>query len=148
MVTSAAEIERWSGAMVAFDFCDSSLLADLVANEPVPRDLRPVIAAIISGERKPNRKKAAASKVDAAERFHAGAVVCAVMDLIDDLNHSAVTGPAADRMGIEPIEAVNRLNRHREKAYQVAQDSLGVSRETVEDLVREYRKKVQDWPNV
>jgi hypothetical protein len=148
MATSAADIERWSGALVAFDFCDPSLLADLVASEPVPEDLRPVIAAIISGERKPNKKKAAPSKVEAAERFHAGAVVCAVMDLIDDLNHPAITGPAADRMGIEPIEAVNRLNRHREKAYQVAQDTLGVSRETVEELVRDYRKKLQDWPNV
>ena len=147
-MTSAADIERWSGAMVAFDYCDPSLLADLVASEPVPEELRPVIAAIVSGERKSNRRAAAQSKVDAAERFHAGAVVSAVLELIDDLNHPEITGPAADRMGIEPIDAVKRLTHHREKAYRVAQDTLGVSRETVENLVREYRKKVREWPDV
>ena len=147
-MTSPADIERWSGAMVAFDYCDPKPLSDLVASEPVPDKLRPVIAAIISGERKPDKRKAAHSKVDAVERFRAGAVLAAVLDAIDSMNHPAITGPAADRMGIEPRQAIDRLNMHRERAYQVAQDNLGVSRETVENLVRDYREKIRKWPDV
>jgi predicted DNA-binding protein (UPF0251 family) len=147
-MTSRADIERWSGAMVAFDYCDPKPLSDLVASEPVPDKLRPVIAAIISGERKPDKRKAAHSKVDAAERFRIGAVLAAVLDTIDDMNHPAITGSAADRMGIEPRQAIDRLNMYREKAYQVAEENLGVSRETAKKLARDYRKKVQDWPDV
>ncbi|MCD1590375.1 hypothetical protein K7H13_06335 [Qipengyuania citrea] len=147
-MTSCADIERWSGAMVAFDYCDPKPLSDLVASEPVPDKLRPVIAAIISGERKPDKRKAAHSKVDAAERFRAGAVLAAVLNTIDDMNHPAITGPAADRMGIEPRQAIDRLNMYRERAYQVVEDAFGVSRETVENLARDYRKKVRNWPDV
>ena len=147
-MTSPADIERWSGAMVAFDYCDRQPLSDLVASEPVPEKLRPVIASIISGERKPDKRKAAHAKVDAAERFRVGVVLAAILDTIDDMNYPAITGPAADRRGIEPRQAVDRLNMHRERAYHAAQCNLSVSRETVENLVRDYREKVRNWPDV
>lgn len=148
MATSAADIERWSGALVAFDYCDPSLLADLVASEPVPKELRPVIAAIVSGERKPNKKKAAPSKVEASKRFLIGGLVSAVLETLDDANHPDITGPMADRMGIEPRQAIARLNEQRTEAYRAAGRIAGVSRETVEELMRDYRKKIQNWPNV
>jgi len=147
-VTSLADIERWCEAVVAFDFCDPSLLADLVANEPVPDDLRPFVASIISGERKPNRRKAAPSKVEASKRFRIGGLVSAVLNALDDADHPDITGPMADRMGIEPSEAVGRLNRQRVEAYEAAARIADVSRETIEDLVRDYREKVRNWPDV
>lgn len=147
-MTSAADIERWSGALVAFDYCDRAPLADLVASEAVPEDLRPVMAAIIAGERQPNRRAAARSKVEAGERFRIGAVISAVLETIKDLHHPEITGPYADKRGIEPVDAVRRLDSHRERLYEAAMKRLGVSRETVENLVRDYRKKVREWPHV
>ena len=147
-MTSDGDKLRWSGALVAFDYCDSAPLAALVRDEPVPAELRPVIASIVAGDRKPNRRAAAKSKVEAAERIQIGATLDAVLELISDMKHPSITGPYADRRGVEPSSAITALNQHIERLYGRASSTLNVSRETCENLVREFREKMRNWPHV
>ena len=147
-MTSDGDKLRWCGALVAFDYCDTGPLAALVRGEAIPLELRSVIASIIAGDRKPNRRAAAKSKVDAAERLQIGATVDALLVTIAELKHPEITEPWADLRQAEPADAILRLNEWIERVYLVASDRLAVSRETVENLVREYRQKMQDWPRV
>ena len=136
--------DRWIAAIVAWDFCDPAMLGDMIASEATPPELRPVIAAIITGERKPNRRAAAKSKVPATERFHIGQV----LDAIEGLRRSGNLGDLADRAALEPGDLVRRLNQYGARFYEVAEKNLGVSRETAENLVREYRAAMNNYPRV
>lgn len=147
-MTSEGDKLRWSGALVAFDYCDTAPLARLVGGEAIPAELRPVIASIVAGERKPKPRAAAKSKVEAAERLQIGATIAAVLDTIEDMKHPTITGPYADRLGVEPSDAIKRLNDWIERTYSQVSVSLNVSRETCENLVREFREKMRNWPRV
>lgn len=147
-MTTEADKLRWTRALVAYDFCDPALLASLIESEPVPEELRPVIATIIAGKRKPNRRAAAKSKVPASDRHQIGATIDALLVTIGDMKHPAITSTWADRRQAEPSDAIRRLNDYIDRAYVRAAETLQVKRETVENLVREYRDKARNWPHV
>jgi hypothetical protein len=146
--TSEADKHKWTAALVSFDYCDPNLLAAMIENEPVPVELRSVISAIIKGARRPNMRAGAKSKVPAAERFQIGATVGAMLETIADMKHPAITENYANENGVEPKDAIIRLNRYIDQVYNLATDRLEVSRETVENIVREWRKNRAKWPDV
>lgn len=147
-MTSAADRHRWTAALVAFDFDDTAPLAALIAGEAIPVELRPIVANIVTGARQPNRRAAAKAKVPAAERHQIGATLDALLVTIGDMRHADVTGPWADDRQSDPRDAIHRLNEQTDRTYREAAARLGISRETVENIVREYRQKAQNWPNV
>lgn len=150
----------WIVALDAFDHDAPDELARLIEGQPVPVELRPVIAAIIRGERKPSRRRAAKLKLPASERMQIAASIMAVLDLIDSFKTGTQYDDqdgwherksldiAADRRGVEPITVLRDLEARARAAYERAAASLGVSTETVENIVRELREKLNSWPDV
>ena len=104
--TSEADKHKWTAALVSFDYCDPKLLATMIESEHLPVELRPVISAIIKGERGPNKRASAKSKVPAAERFQVGATVGAMLEIIADMKHPEITEAYSDKNGVEPKAAI------------------------------------------
>lgn len=96
----------WVVAIDAFDFDDREPLDKLLKSETVPEELFPVTAAIMRGDRTPNRKAAVKLKIPAAERMPIAATVSAMLGVIDFLKYEAqeipvtLKTPAAERMEI------------------------------------------------
>ena len=150
---------RWVVAIDAYDYNQRQPLADLVAAEPVPEELRPILAAIIAGDRTPNLRGAAKLKLPATERMQIAASLMAIMEIIDTLKYEAIdiTGAEPDLRGASMFEIVKGgtaggIMRHLEgearRAVEIATDRYGVSVETIENLLRDLRNKMQAYPNI
>lgn len=157
------EVWEWVVALDAFDFNCREPLTALVASKPIPDDLRPAVAAIISGKRNPNLKAAAKLKLPARERMQIAGTLSAVLGIIDMLQHEEIYDLAygfdpgverraidirADAAGCDPVDVVRDLEAERRKAVALAARDFDVSTETIENLLRDLRKKIKDYPNI
>lgn len=145
----------WTCALVAFDYGDRAPLAELVGKEPIPPEFLGAVSAIIAGTRKPNLRAAAKAKIPAAERMRIAGSVSLVIGLTEILRAAPqregfTTGAQeiADRKGREPIEVVRELQSIARGQIAAAAEELGVSAEAIEDLLRELRRRISDWPAV
>lgn len=153
------EIWPWIVAIDAYDFADPDPLARLLRGpDPIPPEVQPVLADIVAGSRPPNRKAAAKLKVPAAERMKVAGSVSVIAGLVDvlkrsDLNDSAgnpVQGPemAAARDGVETIDKIRKLEGVARKQIASAARDFGVSVETIENLLRDLRQKIEKFPTL
>lgn len=143
----------WIVALDAWDYCEPSLLAELVLKDPIPEPLKPHISRIVSGERKPNKKAAVKLKIPATDRMKIAGSLSTVIGLIDVIKHDGkgeYSGieACADREAKEPQQVLNELEAERERVIHETATQLGVSVETIENLLRDLRKKINEWPNV
>lgn len=156
MPSEMQEAWDWVVAIDAWDYAHPELLAKLIATEHIPESLRPVISSIISGERKPNLKTAKKLKIPAEERMKIAGTVSCVLGLIDaikfdsycDITNSRGISGIAERKGLEPIEVKKDLEEEARNLILLAADEAKVSAETIENLVRDLRKKMKLWPNI
>lgn len=145
---------EWVVALDAYDYGDRRPLADLIGRDEIPADLRKIIACIIAGDRKPNLKAAAKLKVPAAERMRIAGSLSVVLDLGDRLRVGRDPeglrhlDRGADRFGQEAIDAVRWIENESRQAVDDTATQLGVSVETIENLLRELRKKIEKYPNI
>jgi len=138
-------------------------LAALVDSEPAPEEIRPIIAEIVRGNRKPNKKAAAKLKLPAEERMKIAGSVSVCLGLIDALKFDAIDAKfpglrgasylaesehARGRIDREPVEIVRNLEGESRNVYEMGADDLGVSTETIEDLVRDMRRKMESFPSL
>lgn len=151
------EVWDWVCAIDAFDYNDREPLTELVKREPVPEELRPIIAEIVRGSRTPNLKAAAKLKIPAAERMKIAGSVSTVLGLIDTLKFDAIDDPTisargasafSERFGREPNEIIRELEAKARDVIEWAAGELGVSKETVESLLRDLRRKAKVFPNL
>lgn len=148
----------WVAAIDAFDFNDPKPLNALRALQSDPPELRNVLASIDAGDRQPNRKAAAKLKIPAAERMKVAATLSGVLGLIETLKTQEIFDGSgelrraieigADRRRREPIDEVRELEAATRKLIADTAKSLGVSVEAVENLLRDMRRKVANWPNI
>jgi hypothetical protein len=150
------ELWHWITAIDAWDYKDPAPLAELVVQEDIPTELKPIVSKILLGARKQKR----ASKIPANERMEIAKVVSGIFHMIDDLRYGKAcasyglgynSGPsvvASEQKGIEPQELISKLHSSHAELLEDTAQQLGVSVETVENLLRDMRKKIQNWPNV
>ena len=144
---------KWIGAIDSWDHCDGELLAGLIINEDIPVKLKPIIANIVSGKRKQNKKAAVSLKVPASERVYIAHDLLILLGLIDELK-SARTGEqsllewSADKNGIEPIESQRWLQEQAREIKKDAADQLGVTVATVESLLSDVKQKQENYPDI
>ena len=72
------EVEKnfnWIAAIDSWDFCDPTPLKEMIIRHPIPTELLPIIANIVSGERKPNTKAASKLTVPANQRMVLASVI-------------------------------------------------------------------------
>jgi len=150
------EAWRWVCAVDAWDYCHPQPLADMVKSGPVPEELRPIIAAIVNGERKPNRKAAAKLKIPAEERMEIAGGISVVLGLIEAIKFQGVQEPYSgkgavmlgDRDAREPCEVLRELEGEARKMIEDSAKELDVSIETVENLLRDLRSKMKHYPDI
>lgn len=146
----------WVIALDAWDYAHPGLLADLIEREEIPKVLRSIISSIISGKRKPNLKAAKKLKVPAEERMKVAGSVSCILGLINaikfdscsDTTTSKGVSEVAERKGVEPIEIKRRLEEEARQLILEAAKEANVSEETIENLVRDLRNKIKNWPNI
>ena len=150
------ELWHWVTAIDAWDYKDPAPLAELVIKEDIPHELKSVVSSILLGVRKQKR----ASKIPANERMEIAKVISGMFYMIDDLRYRKVRASyglgdnsgasivAAEQKGLEPEELMNKLHSTHSKLLRDTAQQLEVSVETVENLLRDMRKKIQSWPNV
>lgn len=145
------ELWPWVSALDAWDYCDSRPLSVLVKKEPIPDELRGALSDIIAGRRKANKKGAAKLKIPAAERMKIAGTLSVVMGLADVFTMKGVEPSLdenADRQGVEPIEIIKQLNEEKRRIVQDTASDYDVSVETIENLLRDLREKINKWPSV
>lgn len=146
----------WIVAIDAFDYCAPDKLADLIASEPIPEELRPVISSIVKGKRKPDKRKAAKLKLPADDRMGIAGAVSVALGIIDVIKYTTIDSKIpgkgvsvlAERKCREPEEMLRQIEAEARKIMEESADQLGVSVETVENALRDFRKKVDNYPNV
>ncbi len=162
------ELFDWVIAIDAWDYCDTEPLADLIrSTNTLPDEIRPIIADIITGERKQNKRGADKLKIlPARERMKIAGTISSVLGLIDLFKYEKfyvdgdVDGCPSGIFGIagrdrkEPIEVKRELESEAREVLKITKDSLKeeldleISIETIENLIRELRKKIKNWPHV
>jgi hypothetical protein len=145
---------HWVIAFDAWDYCDPEPLSVLIAEEQIPEEYIHIIVDIVSGKRKPNKKAASKLKVPARERMRIATSISVELGMIDVSKYDAihpegkgVVGIGA-KLGLEPIEVLRKLERHARDIVQHYCKEFNVSQETIENLLRELRKKMEIWPFV
>lgn len=152
----------WICALDAFDFGATKRLSDLVASRDIPAELRPALARIISGDRKPNAKRGSKLKVPAECRMAIAGAISQALGEIDDVEfgrlrdlskfdtfeEARILEAMADSLRQEPNDIRNYLNDVRRNVIERSAEALGVSIETVENMLRDLRKKIENYPDV
>lgn len=141
----------WIASIDAWDYCDSKPLAEMVVNHAVPVELRHVLASIVSGERKQNKRGAAKLKIDADQRMLVAASFLSLLQIPEGVLGKR-TQPSyfeiADEKGIEYIDLHRKYERYVKTMYSRIACAAGVSVETLENLLRELKEKINKYPNI
>lgn len=159
------EAFEWVAAIDAYDHNCKEPLTKLLETCEVPSELLPIIEKINAGERKPNLKAASKLKIAAKERMQIAAYISTILGLIDgfkygrdfylgldefgnELPRGKIIDQAADRRGAEPIQVIRSLDDKKKRVLKLSARKLGVSEETIENLLRDLRDKMKKYPNV
>lgn len=141
----------WVIALDQWDHGDPAPVADLVRTIPIPDELRPVLADIVAGIRKPNLRARARLKVPAGERLDMAQAILRALGCLNDCQKKGATPSleeTADRHGLEPIEMMREFER---RGAQVIADFAiysGVSEQIIKKTIQELRNKIKDYPNI
>lgn len=143
------ELWHWVVAVDAWDYCDPEPLAKLIQTDPIPPEFQPIIADVITGNRKQNRKAAAKSKVPAEDRMEVAKSVVFFSGFTRFVaTRTEAIRRAADGRAMEPRDLIRSLYGHMHSAVQDNAIRYDVSIETIENLARELRRKAASWPHV
>lgn len=146
----------WVMALDAWDYCDPSPLSELVKKWPIPDEFKGAVSDIIAGRRKQKRKAAAKLKIAASERMKLAAFLSTGLDVVgsftmrgtipslDDIADKCIVNPKI----VEPKKVVDWLNKEKREIIELGASEAGVSTETIEDLLRDLREKINKWPSV
>lgn len=149
------ELWEWIIALDSWDYCDPELLSELLLKEKViPEEFIPAISDIILGKRKPNKKAAAKQKIPARERMKIAGSLSTIAGLISVFKYDAIYDVGIGSIGIgdrqrrEPSDVLRELENEQRSAIEEASNDLGVSIETIENLLRAMRDKIDKFPIV
>jgi hypothetical protein len=143
----------WFKAIYAYDYADPKPLSELIRSEPIPPEYIDAVADIVASEREPepNRKAAAKFKegLPAAKRMQIARSLDSKSRFRDFfLSSPQHTQNVADTQRIEPIDNRRFLQNEFRQDFEKSAKSYNVSTETLENLVREFRKRIARWPVV
>jgi hypothetical protein len=136
---------HWIVAVDAYDYGDPQPLADLLSQYDIyPENVRAVLADIVHGTRKPSPKRAAHAKVKGKDRME-----LALSALASSVVHDCIQRNASyhgDYGRRDPVDVVEENT----ESYRRERDALcityGISKETVDNLRRELKSKIEKWP--
>lgn len=143
---------NWIIAIDSWDFCDPRPLDLMIRKHPIPNELRGIIADIIAGSRKPNKKAAAKLKCPAAHRLLvAGLYRMFKHDVIDaTLQRKTIHDyhQTAEARGIEVIELRNQYLEDAREFKSEWASSMGIGTEALDNLYDVLEQKIKNYPNI
>lgn len=144
----------WFCAVWAFDYDDPEPLSKLIRTQPIPDELRNLIADIVLGQRKPNKKAAVKTKIPAAKRGDIFFKDCQTRFIRDALTPLSLRLLERDtiRYGLTPIEPIE-LMRSMELMGKCdltdkLQDAYGASRSVLTKIRSEGYERARKWPDI
>lgn len=152
------EIWPWIKALDAYDYGRPRMFSDILSSTlEIPEEIRPALADIVSGLRKPNKKAAAKLKLDPEKRMDYAAAIHGMQWSFETIKHdkvevdeviTSVISRYAEQAGTEAIQEVRRVVDLYRENKEMWVKVLGVSEETIENLVRDLRRKIAQFPIV
>ena len=148
----------WIMAFDAWDYGDPEKLTTLImSDEPMPNELKPALAKRLNGEKKPKKKSDALRKIPAGDRMLIAMHFSTAM-WFSKANETIGLAPndkdqkyidwLADKERREKIDVKRDMQRFRRVAAEKVAHRFGISTETLENIVRDIRKKARDYPDV
>lgn len=147
----------WFVALWAWDYNDPKMLTDLFLGSGghIPAEFLPIVAEIISGTRKPNKKAGAKLLIPASELGKLAGSMMIFRDLSSNIAKHAIGGdPAlrgvhaiAKQKGKKPIEVTRELQGTWREAKEKAALKFRVDLRTIERIVAEADERIRLWPN-
>lgn len=147
----------WVMAFDAWDHGDPQKLKELIlSDQEIPRELKPALAVRISGEKKPNKKASSQQKIPTADRMLIAMHFSTAMYFSKANETFGLAGPdeqryidwVANRDRKEVLEVKRSMQRYRRLAAKKVAERFGISVETLENILRDMRKKAQEYPDV
>lgn len=143
----------WVVALDAWDYCDPKPLSDLIKSDPIPHEFLQAVTEIIEGKRKPNKKAAVKLKIPASERMKIAGSISLILGITNCIKYDAKDTYSgieqiAERECKEPIEVLRELELNSRQEIIDSSNELNVSVETIENLLRDLREKINNWPVV
>lgn len=143
---------NWIVAIDAWDYCDPSILQAMLRRHPVPFELQPVLADIISGERPQNKKGADKLKIPAGHRMIVAGIYAELKEGVIDATLARKSIPdyhaTADNLGIEVADYRRKIQTKARKFKKDVADSAGIGTQTLENLYSDLREKIKNYPNI
>ena len=142
---------NWIAAIDAWDYCDPSLLGEMLRRHALPIELQPIIAGIVTGERKQNTK--ARLNIPAQHRLSViGMYASARKEFVDVmLDRKGRRGDyhdTADRLGVEVDDLRKEYLKHAREFKQGWADMIEVSTEVLDARYRERKQIIKKYPNI
>jgi hypothetical protein len=139
------ELRKWLGAVVAYEFGDADLLADLIrVGVGVPPCLRGTVADIIAGVYPRNLKGGAKCNVPPRDRGDIAFGLILLQDVgkavRSDMN-SPVSNPRLKR-GYEPSEIALATTGEVTKSVRDLAAEYGVTERTIRDIAKDMRERI------
>lgn len=142
---------HWIAAIDSWDYCDPTPLSEMINNHDIPLELKPIISKIVSGERKQEKIGASKLKLPAKSRL-------AIASLILELRHipeAALSGllipnytEIASRQGIEVCDIQKKYRGHLKEFDSDIMSITGLSKKSIQNLINQLKKKLDDYPNI
>ena len=142
---------NWIAAIDSWDYCDPIPLGEMIKNHGIPDELRPVLSAIVTGERKQNNK-AGSGKIKPSQRMIIADTYLHIRQIPNAIL-SKRTRPTyeeiADQKGdVDVIDLVNKYRAAQRKYDLKVRNMLRVSERTLKALVSEFKLKIKNYPNL
>lgn len=143
---------NWVAALDAWDYCDPEPLSKMIEFHSIPPEFMKIVADIISGKRKQNKRGAAKLKsVPPDQRMLVAVAILSYRQfpeaVLSSANADRRAEIAADR-GVDPIVIRRELEASQKKWDQAFADLCGLSVEGVKDLTDALKRKCKTFPNL
>ena len=138
----------WVNAFCAFDYNDPVPLAALVEHEEIPPEYRSALADVVSGVRPRNKKAGAKLKIPANLMMYYAMSIDASVGFVEYMHYHNAVDQIAEREQKEPIEVIESWQKLAQEHVGLAMQDFDVSKETIENLMREMRTRIGRWPLV
>lgn len=148
------EVEKnfnWIAAIDSWDFCDSRPLKEMIIRHPIPPELLPIVANIISGERKQKKKAVSKLSVPANQRMVIAGIMLSLRSIPESILDKR-TAPNYDEIacekGVEPSELISDYREVLKRVDKRFAEITGVSAGTVKNIITELKLKIKNYPEL
>jgi hypothetical protein len=138
----------WVNAFCAFDFNDPQILADLIVKEAVPPEYRQALADVVTGVRKPDKRAAVKLKVPANLMMVYAMSIDSSVGFVEYIHHHKALDRIAEREQKNPSDIIAKWQATGQEHVGLAMKDFKVSKETIKNLMREMRTRIDRWPVV